>query len=66
MNYPNLFKNYPQRRGRAWLRALPAEERKAFSMIGREYNQHGHLGGMARAQQAKRDERGRFVKGGGK
>jgi hypothetical protein len=61
--YAGLFKNY-KRAGRNWLAKIPSEDRKVFSMIGREAHQHGHLGGMARASKAKRDERGRFIKGG--
>jgi hypothetical protein len=64
MKYPNLFTSYPQRSGRDWLRNVSADDRKAFSRIGREAHLHGHLGGMARAAQAKRDSRGRFIKAG--
>jgi hypothetical protein len=63
MKYPKLFSKY-ERAGRTWLRNIPAEDRKVFSMIGREAHQHGHLGGVARATTAKRDSRGRFVKAG--
>lgn len=66
MKYPQLFKHYPARSGRAWLRNVSDEDRRAFSMIGSEAHQHGHLGGLARAAQAQRDSRGRFAaKGGG-
>jgi hypothetical protein len=61
--YRGMFiRRYPLQ-GRAWLRNVPAEDRKIFSEIGCENHQHGHLGGVARAAAAKRDARGRFTKG---
>ena len=59
--YPGLFKDYPDRKGEDWVRRLPKDERQAFSAIGRIFAQHGHLGGVARAQKAKRDRHGRFA-----
>jgi hypothetical protein len=64
MKYPALFKNFSGLRGKDWLRSLPDEDRKAFSWIGIKESGFGRLGGKARAAQAKRDSRGRFLKGG--
>jgi hypothetical protein len=58
--YPGLFKDYT-RHGRAWLATLPAEVRRVFSEIGRIHAEHGHRGGLVRAQTGKRDEKGRFT-----
>lgn len=61
--HPGLFKNrYPELRGRDWIRTIEAEDLQAFVGIGNEHNDHGHQGGIARAQAAQRDERGRFKK----
>jgi len=64
MRYPGLFKAYPDRQGKDWLRRVDHDDRQAFSRIGREEMFHGYMGGKARAATGKRDERGRFVKGG--
>jgi len=63
MLYPNLFKNFEPRQGKAWVRNLPAEERRVFVEIGLQAADHGRMGGVARAQTACRDRRGRFAKG---
>ena len=63
--YPGLFKRvYPERHGRNWIRVVSSEDLRAFISIGAEAHMHGHLGGIARASKAKRDQRGRFAKGG--
>lgn len=64
MQYPKLFKNFGKLEGKDWLKRLPVDDRKAFGWLGCEAHEHGHLGGKARVASAKRDERGRFVKGG--
>jgi hypothetical protein len=61
--FTGMFKRRYPLVGRAWLRNIPAEDRKIFSEIGCENHQHGHKGGIARAIAAKRDARGRFKKG---
>ena len=55
-------------RGRLWLKALPADERKAFSELGhKKLREKGidlqSLGGLTRHWHGKRDKRGRFVQG---
>jgi len=69
MKYSNLFQDYQPRQGKAWLRSLPSDIRKNFSVIGlmvqRELNLNIHsIGGRANVQRAKRDYRGRFVRKG--
>ncbi len=60
---PGLFKaRYSILKGRDWLRTVDAEDRLAFGHIGMEYHDYGRRGGLARAQAAYRDERGRFKK----
>jgi len=63
MLYPDLFKKFQPRQGKAWVRDLPAEDRRVFVEIGLQAADHGRLGGIARAAQAKLDRRGRFIKG---
>ena len=63
MLYPNLFKNYPGRQGKDWIKNLPKEDLRVFVEIGLEAGDHGRLGGIARATKAERDQRGRFAKG---
>lgn len=48
-------------KGKDWLRHIPAEDRQAFSYIGRMAANHGKMGGIARARTANRDYRGRFM-----
>ena len=61
--HPGLFKNrYPALRGRDWIRHVEADDCRAFVQIGLEYADHGRKGGRARAQNAQRDERGRFIR----
>lgn len=62
MIYPDLFKDYPDRKGKDWVRRLPKEELKVFISIGLKAADFGKLGGAARAKSAKRDRRGRFAK----
>lgn len=58
--------HYKSLRSKAWLRQLSAEDRKAFGKIGydaaamKEININS-IGGKARAKQAQRDHRGRFI-----
>ena len=64
MTHPNLFKAF-DKTGRAWLRAIPSEDRKAFAFIGLDALgrfKFAHIGGKARAKTAKRDSKGRFLK----
>jgi hypothetical protein len=65
MLYPNLFQHHTKIGGKAWLRHIPLEDRQAFAIIGLMALgrwQFAHLGGKARAQSARRDARGRFLK----
>lgn len=67
LELPNLFDGRGPRAGRTWLKGMAQEDRKVFSEIGRMYLRERvpnfpSLGGKARAAQAKRDKRGRFVK----
>lgn len=48
--------------GSNWVSKLSSEDREVFSWIGRAHGEFGKLGGKARAKNAKRDERGRFIK----
>lgn len=57
------FKEHYELEGQDWLSKLPKEEQEAFARYGRMKAQHGRLGGKVRAQQAKRDRRGRFTGG---
>jgi hypothetical protein len=55
---PGYFRNeYGPLVGKAWVRALPKEERQAFSYVGRKAAEHGRMGGVARAATATRDHR---------
>jgi len=62
MTYPDLFQAYKPLKGRDWIKTLPDEDKKVFIQIGLEAGDHGRLGGIARAETAKRDRRGHFVK----
>lgn len=68
-HYPDLFKHYPHRRGKAWLRQVDVEDRRVFARVGLEHAnlktdyQFWSLGGQARAKNARRDSKGRFIKG---
>lgn len=59
--------HYKPLRSKAWLRQLSEEDRKVFGRIGyeaaalKEINVN-KIGGKARAAQAQRDHRGRFIK----
>ena len=67
-NYQGVFKaKYgEQLEGRDWVRKIEPEDRQVFIEIGLSEMQYGHLGGVARAQTAARDSRGRFAPKGGK
>lgn len=61
--YTGAFKrNYGPLQGYDWVRKLDAEARRIFVEMGNRFNEHGHRGGVARAQTADRDERGRFIR----
>lgn len=61
--YSNIFKNrYPELRGKNWLQSVSVEDKKAFINIGFMASDCGRKGGKARAEKAKRDYRGRFIK----
>jgi hypothetical protein len=47
MTYPGLFKDYQPLRGSAWIKNIPAEERRVFVEIGLQENGHGQKGGRA-------------------
>lgn len=51
--------------GRNWLKTLPPEEIQAFSHVGFVEGDYGRSGGIARAQTARRDWKGRFASNGG-
>jgi hypothetical protein len=53
--------NYGPLIGSDWIRRLPDYEQRAFSYIGRMSAGHGKLGGIARANTAKRQSNGRFA-----
>jgi hypothetical protein len=53
---------YPNLQGRDWLRTISPEDRQAFWRAGFAASDYGRMGGRARADTAKRDHRGRFVK----
>lgn len=62
MLYPNLFKSrYSELNGRKWLLSCTKEDIQAFARLGFEMGQYGRLGGIARAHNATRDQRGRFI-----
>lgn len=58
--YKGLFKDY-KLHGRNWLTTLGKEEKSFFNYLGCAYNDHGRMGGKARAKTALRDKRGRFL-----
>jgi hypothetical protein len=61
-SYPGMFKNrYGKLQGRNWVRSLDPEDKEVFISLGLSAAEYGHLGGVARAQTAKRDDLGRFV-----
>ena len=55
-------KKYPQLKGEDWVRRLEPEDLEFFIHIGLAAGNYGSLGGKARAKQAKRDYRGRFIR----
>ncbi len=58
--------NYPEAlQGVDWVNNLPEHERLAFAQYGLAQAEYGHKGGVARAQTAQRDGRGRFATNGG-
>ena len=68
--YPKLFRWYGSRVGRNWLASIDISDRKIFGEIG--YRACGRVrgfqflpktGGHCRARTAKRDHKGRFVRG---
>jgi hypothetical protein len=50
-----------QLHGRDWIKRIEPEDRAALVAQCHEAAQHGHIGGVKRAQAAQRDNRGRFV-----
>lgn len=63
MTYPNLFKSrYPSLKGKDWIRRIESDDRRVFVRIGQAEHEYGRKGGRARAQSAKRDQKGRFTK----
>lgn len=61
--YASLFKTrYGKLTGRDWIRRLTPDDLAVFIQIGLAAMEYGRLGGRARAAQAGRDARGRFVK----
>lgn len=61
--YDNMFKNkYPMLKGKNWIQSLSDEDKKIFYELGAAANGYGHIGGVARVKQAKRDNKGRFIK----
>ncbi|MHC4752301.1 MAG: hypothetical protein ACYTFW_20805 [Planctomycetota bacterium] len=64
-SFQGLFKSkYPDLQGRDWINQLSVEDRKVFTWIWQRSHEFGHLGGLARARSAKRDNRGRFASNG--
>lgn len=62
-DYTGAFRrNYGPLIGSNWVTKLDTEARRIFSAMGREFGEHGHCGGVARARTADRDERGRFIR----
>lgn len=57
-----FIQNYGPLKGRDWLRRLPKWERSALSRVAWSASDYGKSGGVARAQTALRDRRGRFIK----
>jgi len=61
---PDYFKNkyadIIRLHGRAWIKYIPPEDRRAFAMIGFQHSGYGRKGGVQRAKTAMRDSRGRF------
>mgnify|MGYP006935520912 CR=1 FL=1 len=63
MTYPDLFKKrYQALHGKDWLRRIEPDDKAAFVRLGMEAHDYGRMGGKARAESAKRDEKGRFAK----
>ena len=55
-----IKKRYPDLSGKNWMSKITKEDRDAFMHLVRGAGQHGVKGGRARAENAERDERGRF------
>lgn len=53
---------YPSLQGRDWIRRLLPEDLQYFVRAGMERFEYGRMGGLARAQGAVRDRRGRFAR----
>lgn len=66
-NIKGYFKSvYGELSGRDWLlKQVSREDQLAFAQLGRSKAGHGRMGGKARAEQAQRDSRGRFMGGEG-
>lgn len=52
MKYPGLFSRYPERKGKAWIKAIDPEDRKVFASIGLQESDYGkkknaHYGAIA-------------------
>ena len=57
-----LFKRkYPDLKGRGWVSQLSDEDKQVFVWNWQQSIQFGHLGGLARASAARRDNKGRFT-----
>ena len=61
--YKNIFKNrYLELKGKDWIKNIDPADKQAFIRIGLQCSQYGRLGGLSRAKNGKRDDKGRFTK----
>jgi len=55
MNYPGLFKQRYELKGRDWLRFVLPEDKQVFSSLGRSAADHGRAGGLALVEKRGRE-----------
>lgn len=61
-NLIGVFKDkYPNLSGKDWINQISDEDKEVFIWNWKRSIEYGHLGGIARAETAKRDDRGRFA-----
>lgn len=63
INLKGYFSKRFRLKGKDWINLLPEEDKKAFLHYVNMHNNYGLNGGKVRARKAKRDHRGRFIRG---
>lgn len=65
-DYSGIFTaKYGELHGKDWIRHVEPEDRAVLVDIGLKATDYGKKGGIARAETAKRDSRGRFARADG-